>query len=353
MITFFPGPSRVYPQVAQWLQEAYQEGILSISHRSQRFNELSEKTITLLKQKLNIPADYCVLYTSSATENWEIISQSFAQKQTLHYYNGSFGERWYEYAKHILPATLGFSFGIQETIAVERIKQDITTDTEIICITQNETSNGTQWKLDKLQALRQAFPQQLIAVDTTSSMAGLALPFETADIWYASVQKCFGLPAGLGLLVLSPKAVAHGLQKDDGGRYNSFKKMYSNIKKWQTNYTPSVLHIYLLYKVLETMPTIQEVHQTVLSRAIAYKNAVQNATSIQLLIQNEEAISDTVIAVAATPSVIEKCKKEAKEVGILLGNGYGEWKENTFRIANFPALQDDEVALMLNLLKKW
>jgi len=34
-------------------------------------------------------------------------------------------------------------------------------------------------------------------------------------------------------------------------------------------------------------------------------------------------------------------KLKAQDAGIVVGNGYGAWKKNTFRIANFPALSQD------------
>ena len=33
---------------------------------------------------------------------------------------------------------------------------------------------------------------------------------------------------------------------------------------------------------------------------------------------------------------------EARSAGMILGNGYGRWKESTFRVANFPALESHE-----------
>jgi phosphoserine aminotransferase len=52
-------------------------------------------------------------------------------------------------------------------------------------------------------------PDALIAVDATSSMAGVELDWQSADIWFASVQKCFGLPAGMAVMVCSPRALQY------------------------------------------------------------------------------------------------------------------------------------------------
>src|ERR1700749_4185545 len=105
MISFYPGPSKIYPEVADYLQDAVRDGVLSINHRSPEFAEISKNAILYLKEKLNIPEDYTVLYTSSATECWEIIAQSLIKRGSYHIYNGAFGEKWYKYTSKLIPAT--------------------------------------------------------------------------------------------------------------------------------------------------------------------------------------------------------------------------------------------------------
>ena len=67
MITFYPGPSKVYPQVARYMQEAFEEGVLSINHRSAECMTITKSAIQLLHEKLNIPPDYSIYFVSSAT----------------------------------------------------------------------------------------------------------------------------------------------------------------------------------------------------------------------------------------------------------------------------------------------
>ena len=42
---------------------------------------------------------------------------------------------------------------------------------------------------------------------------------------------------------------------------------------------------------------------------------------------------------------------EAEQKGIILGKGYGEWKNSTFRIANFPALDQTEIESLQKFLE--
>src|SRR5690606_11796760 len=129
-----------------------------------------------------------------------------------------------------------------------------------------------QVPMSVLQAIGEKFPEKMIAVDTTSSMGGIELDFDLADIWYGSVQKCFGLPAGLGFLILSPKAIEKSQHKGERGRYNSLSFMLENAAGYQTHYTPNVFGIYLLNRVLKDLEEIQHVDTRLRSRMTKLEN---------------------------------------------------------------------------------
>lgn len=346
MITFYPGPSKVYPQVEQYLQDAFQSGILSVNHRSDVFMEMLKETLDVLKVKLDIPSDYEVYFVSSATECWEIIAQSLIVNSSLHIYNGAFGEKWLEYTQKIRPEANGFSFDLDEIPDLD--KAGIDSRHEVICITHNETSNGTALHNDFLTDLRR-YTAKIIAVDATSSMAGYALPWTTADIWFASVQKCFGLPAGMGVMVVSPDAICKAESVADKSFYNSFLFMRDNFLKFQTPYTPNALGIYLLGRVMEQVSPISEIALDIKQRAEDWYSFLAK-NGYEILVQNEAVRSDTVITVLAEKEKITEIKSKAKLAGIQLGNGYGKWKETSFRIANFPAITPTEISLLKNFL---
>jgi phosphoserine aminotransferase len=60
-----------------------------------------------------------------------------------------------------------------------------------------------------------------------------------------------------------------------------------------------------------------------------------------------------VIPVTADEQTIAAIKKSAKKEGILLGEGYGNYKPVTFRIANFPALKEKEIKTLMKFLEKY
>ncbi|MDX1630188.1 MAG: alanine--glyoxylate aminotransferase family protein, partial [Fulvivirga sp.] len=141
MISFYPGPSRVHEKIPKYVKEAYDQGILGINHRSSEFMDISASAIALLKEKLFIPEDYTVFFTSSATECWEIIAQSLIDSISYHFYNGAFGQKWFEYTRKLNPKCIGYRFNVEDALKIGNL--DLSMEDGVICITQNETSNGT------------------------------------------------------------------------------------------------------------------------------------------------------------------------------------------------------------------
>ncbi|MEQ8418274.1 MAG: aminotransferase class V-fold PLP-dependent enzyme [Imperialibacter sp.] len=349
-ISFYPGPSRVNAKVTEYFYDAYMEGILSENHRSAAFMKLFKKTKKLLKQKLDVPEDYEIIFTSSATECWEIIAQSLTAKASFHVYNGAFGNKWCEYAGKLGVETHAASFDIEDSIPIKLLA--VPDEADVVCVTQNETSNGTQVSDVELTILRRQFADRLIAVDATSSMAATTLPFKMADVWFASVQKGFGLPSGMGIMILSPTAVAKAEKLNENDHYNSLLFSIANSRKDQTPYTPNILGIYLLYRLMEDRRPIEEINRKVKNRFLDWMDFLNKFDSWTPLVENESVRSTTVIPLKAEPSVIKELLEKSSDAGFTLGSGYGEWKEDTIRIANFPSIKKKEIQSLRFFLKK-
>jgi phosphoserine aminotransferase len=350
-LNFYPGPSRLYDTVPSFTQDGFAKGILSMNHRSPVFEELYRLTQEKLFKTLNVPEGYHLAFVSSATECWEIIAQSLTSFQSLHLYNGNFGKKWYETAKKIVPNAEARAFSVDTLLKVEEL--EVPLESEWLCITQNETSNGTQVHNEILSELRRAFPDQFIAVDATSSLGGIDLHIENADLWFASVQKCFGIPSGLGLLIFSDQVMSKAEQIGEDSHYNSFLTIAQNAQKNQTPYTPNILGIYLLYRVLSDLPNIRETDEIIVTRARHLYHYFEGFSEFQPISQNPLLYSDTVLAFKGTETFVSDLKKMALHEGIVLGNGYGDWKKDSFRIANFPAIPNSEFEALVKFFDRY
>ncbi|TAE75924.1 MAG: aminotransferase class V-fold PLP-dependent enzyme [Bacteroidetes bacterium] len=334
---FYPGPSKLHTSVPIWITKALESGIISRNHRSQVFMDLYQEVVKNLQIKLNIPNDYSIYFVSSATECWEIITQSFANLPTIHFYTGSFGEKW---AKNAQKKQQNFSVFNQNFCK-----------NSLLCVTPNETSNGSIFELEILDTFKKLYPKMLIACDVTSGLAGVNYDLKKGDIWFASVQKCFGLPSGLALMIVSPKAIEEAKKINQKNHYNDLLQLETNFLTFQTPFTPNILNIFLLNEWAKQTLPIDKIAEKLKQRTKNAYQWIEKLKKAKPLIKNKEKRSDTVWAIETDKHTLVALHQEALKQNIILGNGYGEWKSTSFRIANFPQIEDNEIVFLQDFLE--
>lgn len=278
--------------------------------------------------------------------------QNLAAEHTFHLVNGAFSNRFHEVALHLgrqavkaeVPA--GRGFGEMPSIAPE---------TEMICVVQNETSTGAALPLEFIHRLRDQNPNALLVVDAVSSLPYPAFDFTRIDSLFFSVQKGFGLPAGLGVWMVNERCIARAeslLSKGCLiGSYHSIASLLAHEKKNQTPETPNVLGIYLLGRVIQDflrrgVTTIRR--ETEYKSAILY-NLLMQHQHLSAFVAEPEFQSKTVIVVKADDHVAEITRALQKR-GITPGDGYGAFRKSQMRFANFPAHSKEQYELLVDIL---
>jgi phosphoserine aminotransferase len=104
-------------------------------------------------------------------------------------------------------------------------------------------------------------------------------------------------------------------------------------------------------RVLEKVKPIKETHVEISKRYTLWVSFLEKQNNINHLVENKSVHSLTVLPITATPALLTKIKASAKKKGFLLGEGYGDLKATSFRIANFPALKNSEVKSLMRFLK--
>ena len=95
--------------------------------------------------------------------------------------------------------------------------------------------------------------------------------------------------------------------------------MFEKMDAWQTTYTPNVLSIALLEKVLAGRNWEEK---SLINRANKLYSFFESNPQIgTLLVQEPSLRSNTVLAVQASEEQITSIKSKAKQAGFLLGNG--------------------------------
>lgn len=352
-IYFTVGPSQLFPTVRSHIKEAMELEIGSISHRGEQFANIFNGTIDLLKQFLSIPKDYHVFFQSCGTEAMERIIQNCVIKHSFHCVNGAFSKRFYEIALDLKKHARKLEVADGEGFDVSKIETPKTT--EMICITQNETSTGCFFPMNDVYRLKEKYPQVLIALDIVSSAPYVDIDYRFVDCVFFSVQKGFGLPAGLGVLIASPRAIekSFALQKKgvNMGSYHNFPTLIQYAKKGQAPETPNVLGIYLLNHVLQDMQKIgiQMIRSETEKKAGMIYTFLEQQKKYRPFIQETSLRSKTTIAVevdGGSKQIIEKLKRK----GCIVGAGYGKHHEDHIRIANFPAHTIEDIIYLLKCL---
>ena len=348
---FTPGPSQLYFTVEDHMRKAFREGIPSLSHRSKQFEQIFRDTTEGLRQLLAIPSDHCIVFASSATEIWERIIQNLTQESSYHFVNGAFSQRFYETA-----IQLGRKANKTET---EEGKGFSSTSAdaapELIALTQNETSTGVSLPQDFINDFRSQHPQAIIAVDAVSSLPYPAFDFKKVDTVFFSVQKGFGLPAGLGVWIVNEACIskseslhAKGLSI---GSYHSLPGLVAHAKKYQTPETPNVLGIYLLGQVIQDMlrKGITALRKETEYKATVLYQTLEQHQLIKPFVTEKQLRSQTVI-VAETGSHTKAIAEFLMRKGLSPGDGYGKHKGDQLRFANFPAHSKELYELLMDLL---
>ncbi len=344
MITFNVGPSRISDEVKKDIKEALSEGILEISHRSEDFTKISEKTVRGMKSFLGIPKDYEIIFTSSATESMQLAVQNCCDEKAFHFVNGNFSKLFSEISK--ANGKKVFLDEVNEGELNDFPSVEIDKEIDFISITHNETSAGVMCQLKEIAFVREKNPDSILAIDITSSAGAIQFDFALADIWLFSVQKCLGLPSGLGILVLSPRAVEKSNEldlrnKSRAGIFTFERLRAKMIDKYQTFSTPNVLGIFLLSKIFSRNLEnggMERIQEEMKQKEEIFTKFVENNESVNFFVKDLLNRSNTVFCIESSKDTIMKLHKECREKGFLLGKGYGDLKETTIRIANFPAI---------------
>ena len=345
-IYFTPGPTELHPIVHEAIAQALKDDICSINHRSKEFVEIYRSTDKALRSLLNIPDDFVILFLGSATECMDRLVQNCVLKSSHHFVNGAFAERFYktaiELGKDSTATTVehgkGFDFNDLPDM----------TYSEMICFTQNETSSGVATDLEKIYEVKEKYPEAIVVIDVVTSVPYIEPDFSKLDAAFFSVQKGFGMPAGLGVLIVNKRCIEKAKHlKEKGGSIGSYHNLLSLAEyavKYQNTETPNVLAIYLLGKVSQHLLEYgkEKMRLETEAKAELLYSAIDSCANIQALVKKQDERSKTIIIAQAGDKQAE-IKQRLLDSGYVVGSGYGKYKDSEIRIANFPMHRLEDV----------
>lgn len=351
---FTVGPAQLFFSVEGHLKQAFKSEVPSISHRSAEFSSIFQHTSEMLRTLFNLPESHNIVFTSSATEVWERLIQNCVINESFHLVNGAFSEKFANISenlgRHIMTDVAPWG----ECVDVEKVL--IPETSELIAITHNETSTGASYPEKDIYKLAHAFPEKIIAVDITSSAPMVNLDWSVIDTAYFSVQKAFGLPAGLGIWIFNDQCLSKSYELLDKnkaiGSYHSLPELYKYMQKNQTPETPNMLAIYLLGKVTEDMLDLgmERLHRESIYKSAVLYQAIEETDGLDPFIKDRDYRSKTTLVVDGSRA--QRLKEYLVKKHILISSGYGPKKHEHVRIANFPTHSKELIEMLADLIVK-
>ena len=171
--------------------------VMEMSHRGKEYSAIHDETIANIKELLNIPAGYSVLFlTGGASTQFAMIPMNLlGAGQTADYTNsGAWASKAIKEAKALCNVNVVADCGKEIPTRVPSINElKLTDNAAYLHITSNETISGAQWKV---------FPEHdCLIADMSSDMLSRPLDASKFGLIYAGAQKNLG-PAGVTLVII-------------------------------------------------------------------------------------------------------------------------------------------------------
>lgn len=218
---------------------------------------------------------------------------------------------------------------------------------DTICITHNETSTGIQNPVEEIAEVLKKYPDVVWCMDAVSSAAGSRIETDKlgVDVLVTSTQKALALPPGMAVCTLSQKAYERTASVPNRGCYFDLRSIYDTIQKkdYQYTNTPCVSIMYAMDLQLQRI--MQEGVENRFARHEAMAEFVRSwADEYFSVFANRDHLSRTLTVISNTRDIdIAALNNSLIERGMQLGNGYGDLKNKTFRIAHMGELTMDDM----------
>ncbi len=348
---FIPGPTEVAPEVL----EAQTRPM--VGHRNKDFADLFYHILPRLKQVL-LTDQHVYITASSGTGLQEAAVRNAVRpgRKILNMVAGAFADRWNQVSASNGKDAVRVDIAWGQPIRPEDVDAALAAGGfDAVTIVHNETSTGVMSDVGAIARLvREKYPHVLILVDAVSSASGVRIPFDEwgLDMLLTSSQKAFALPPGLAFAAVSDRMLKRAQEVPHRGWYFDLLTLEKYLAAGKT--TPATPAISLLYALdvqldrilAEGLENRWARHETSmkLTHAWAQKQGFE-------LFPAPGYESRTVTCVRNTRGVdVPAMIAFAREHGMIIGNGYGALKNQTFRIAHMGELGPDDMRMLFDVL---
>jgi alanine-glyoxylate transaminase/serine-glyoxylate transaminase/serine-pyruvate transaminase len=344
---FIPGPTNIPDRVQRAMMVAMED------HRSSRFPELSTSVLSDLKRVFKTATGQVFIFPSSGTGAWEaaLTNTLSAGDKILAARFGQFSHLWVDMAQR-----LGYDVNVLdvewgEGVPLDRYEEILRADKrheiKAVLACHNETATGVTSDIAGVRkALDAARHPALLYVDTVSSLASIDFRMDEwqVDLAVSGSQKGLMLPAGLGILGVSPKALSAMAGARSPRCYFDLADM---IKANATGYFPYTPSLPMLYGLRESLDIIfEETLEMVFFRhhylAEGVRAAVTDGWRLKLCAKEPKWYSDTVSAIVVPEGIngAHVVDVAFRRYNLALGAGLAKVAGKVFRLGHLGDLNE-------------
>jgi alanine-glyoxylate transaminase/serine-glyoxylate transaminase/serine-pyruvate transaminase len=299
---YVPGPTNTPDRILRAMVVAQED------HRSPKFPELALSVLNDLKKVFKTTAGTIFTFPASGTGMWEaaLTNTLSPGDKVLCSRFGQFSHLWADMTQR-----LGFEVQVIDVewgsgVPYDQYEEVLRADKEhkikAVLACQNETATGVTSDIGRVRkAIDNANHPALLMVDTVSSLVSIDFRMDEwgVDCTVAGSQKGFMLPAGMGILGMSPKALkAMETSKSRRCYFDIGDMQRSNVNGYFP-YTPSIPMLYGMREALDTI--FEEGLENVFARheylARGVRAAVLEGWNLKLCANDEQWYSNTVSAI--------------------------------------------------------
>ena len=344
---FVPGPTNVPDRVQRAMVVAMED------HRSSKFPELSTSVLADLKRVYRTEGGRVFIFPSSGTGAWEaaLTNTLSPGDKLLAARLGHFSHLWISMAERLGFVVEVLEVGWGEGMPLPRVEEALRADTrrEIrgILACHNETSTGVTNDIGALRAVMDGCNHPaMLFVDAVSSLGSIDFRMDEwgVDLAVSGSQKGLMLPAGLGILAASEKAL-HSMQSATSRR--CYFDLADMISANATGYFPYTPALPMLYGLRESLNLIfEEGLDLVFGRhhylAEGVRAAITEGWGLALCAQEPARYSDTVSAVMVPEGIdaAHVIDVAFRRYNLALGSGLSKVAGKLFRIGHLGDLNE-------------
>jgi alanine-glyoxylate transaminase/serine-glyoxylate transaminase/serine-pyruvate transaminase len=343
---FVPGPTNVPERILRAMDRAMED------HRSSAFPELATGLFRDIRRVFKTTTGQAFIFPATGTGGWEaaLVNTLSPGDRVLAPRYGQFSHLWIDLAqRHGLRVDIidvEWGEGAPADRIGEILSQDKQHEIKGVLVVHNETATGVTSDIAAVRAAMDAARHPaLLYVDGVSSIGSIDFRMDDwkVDLAVTGSQKGLMLPAGLGIVCASPKALAAREHAKCPRVFFDFGDM---IKANATGYFPYTPSIPLLYGLRESLALIAEegldaIHARHRRLADGVRAAVR-AWGLKLCARAPQWYSDTVSAIMVPEGVnaADVIDVAFRRYNLALGAGLARMAGKLFRIGHLGDLNE-------------